>query len=107
MSGQLLHVGANVTCAHSGTASPSSTNARVTVSGQPTALLSASYLVSACTFPPPNAGNGPCVSATWSSGTVRVTSTGQPLAILGGSATCTPTGTPLLTLSAQTRVVAS
>lgn len=107
MPGSLLHLGANVTCAHSGSATPSVTNPRVTVSGQPTALLSAPYLVSGCTFPPPSAANGPCVSAQWLTGTVRVTSGGQPLAIIGGSAICAPTGTPLLTLSAQTRAVAS
>ena len=107
MPGPLLHLGANVTCAHAAPASPSTTNPRVTVSGQPTALLTVPYLVSGCTLPPPNAANGPCVSGQWQSGTTRVKSTGQPLAIMGGSATCTPTGTPLLTQSAQTRAVAT
>jgi hypothetical protein len=107
MPGPLLHLGASVTCAHSGQATPSATNPRVTVSGQPTALLTVPYLIAACTFPPPSAANGPCVTAQWVAGTVRVTSLGQPLAILGGSAICAPTGTPLLTISAQVRAVAS
>ena len=37
----LLHLGASVTCSHTGAAKPATTNSRVTVSGQPTALLSA------------------------------------------------------------------
>lgn len=107
MPGSLLHLGASVTCSHSGPAKPAATNSRVTVSGQPTALLSVPYQVTGCTLPPPNAANGPCVSATWSVGTTRVTSNGQPLAILGGTAQCAPTATPLLTVSAQTRAIAT
>jgi len=107
MPGPLLHLGADVSCAHQGPATPAAPNPRVTVSGQPTALLSVPYVVSACTLPPPTVANGPCVSAIWSVGTVRVTSAGQPLAILGGVAQCVPTATPLLTKSAQTRVIAT
>jgi hypothetical protein len=107
MPGPLLHIGADVTCAHQGPATPATPNPRVTVSGQATALLSVPYLVSACTLPPPSTANGPCVSATWTVGTVRVKSVGQPLAILGGVAQCVPTGTPLLTKSAQTRAIAT
>jgi hypothetical protein len=107
MPGFLLHVGAQVTCAHLAPASPSTPNPRVTVSGQPTALLSVPYLISGCTLPPPTVANGPCVTAQWTVGSVRVTSTGQPLAIMGGTAICAPTGTPLVTVAAQTRALAT
>lgn len=107
MPGFLLHLSAQVLCAHGGTATPSATNPRVLVSGLPTALLPAPYLVAGCALPPPPAANGPCVTAQWTTGSLRVVSTGQPLAVMGGSATCVPTGTPLLTVSAQTRVMAT
>lgn len=107
MPGALLHEGATVTCSHTGQAKPATTNSRVTVGGQPTALLNVPYQVSGCTFPPPNAANGPCVSASWTVGTTRVTSVGQALAIMGGTAQCVPTSTPLLTVQAQTRVIAT
>ena len=107
MPGPLLHVGAQVKCAHGGTATPASPNPRVTVSGQPTALISVPYLIAGCALPPPIASNGPCVTGQWMTGAVRVTSNGQPLAILSGTSVCTPSGTPMLALSAQTRVVAT
>jgi len=40
MPGFLVHVGAQVTCSHAGQAQPSVPNPRVTVSDQPTVLLS-------------------------------------------------------------------
>lgn len=107
MPGYLLHLGAQVTCAHGGPALPTVTNPRVMVSGQPTAPLTAPYSVTGCTFPPPTAANGPCAVATWVVGTVRVTSLGQPFAIVGGQAVCAPTGTPLLPVAAQPRVLAT
>lgn len=107
MPGALLHQGATVTCSHTGQAKPASTNSRVKVSDQPTAFMSVPYQVSGCTLPPPNAANGPCVSATWSTGTTKVTSNGQPLAIMGGTAQCVPTSAPLMTVSAQTKVIAT
>jgi len=42
-------------------------------------------------------------AAQWTVGTTRVTSNGQPLVISTGSATCTPTGVPLLTVSSQVK----
>jgi len=107
MPGFLLHVGAQVKCAHGGTAQPTVPNPRVLVGGQPTVQLSPPWVVAACALPPPPAANGPCVTAQWTVGSVRVTSTGQPLVILGGLAVCVPTGTPLLAVSAQTRALAT
>lgn len=104
MPGFLLHTGATVQCAHAGQSMPIAPNARVTVSGQPTATIAAPWSVVGCPFPP-NSG-GPCVTAQWSTGTTRVTSNGQPLVIFGGVATCAPTGVPLLAVQSQTRVTA-
>jgi len=107
MPGPLLHLGAQVKCLHGGTATPASVNPRVQVSGQPTALMTVPYLIAGCALPPPPGANGPCVSGQWLTGTVRVTANGQPLAIIGGTSVCAPSGTPLLPISAQTRVVAT
>lgn len=51
MPGYLLHVGATVLCAHAGQATPTAPNPRVTVSGQPTILLSTPYVIAGCAFP--------------------------------------------------------
>ncbi len=106
MPGFLLHVGATVLCSHAGQATPTVPNPRVTVSGQPTVLMTSPYVVAGCTLPPPPTANGPCVSAQWLSGTLRVTSNGQPLLVQTSQAICAPTGTPLIIMVTQTRVSA-
>jgi hypothetical protein len=85
---------------------PTAPSARVTVSGMPIATIAAPYAVAGCAFVPP-AGNGPCVLAQWVVGAVQVLSEGQPVVIMSGVATCVPTGTPLLPVSAQTRALAT
>ncbi|WP_299088177.1 hypothetical protein [uncultured Microbacterium sp.] len=106
MPGPILHAGAVVTCAHGGQATPTAPVARVLVSGMPVAVMTAPYAVAGCAFVPPG-GNGPCATAQWTVGAVRVTVTGQPVVIQSGVATCVPTATPLLPVSAQTRVIAT
>jgi hypothetical protein len=76
------------------------------VSGMPIATIAAPYSIAGCAFVPP-AGNGPCVTAQWVVGAVQVMSEGQPVAIMTGMATCVPTGTPLLPVQAQARVIAT
>jgi hypothetical protein len=99
-------VGATVLCAHGGQAMPTAPVARVLVSGMPIATIAAPYSVAGCAFAPP-AGNGPCVTAQWMVGAVRVTAMGQPVVILSGVSVCAPTGTPLVPVSSQVRVVAT
>ncbi len=99
-------MGATVLCAHGGQAIPTVPSPRVMVSGMPIATIAAPYTVAGCAFAPP-AGNGPCVTAQWIVGAVQVMSEGQPVAIMTGVATCVPTGTPLVPVQAQTRVIAT
>ena len=108
MPGFLLHVGAQVSCSHGGQATPTATNLKVLVNGQPTVLVTAPYLVAGCTLPPPTAANGPCVSAQWLpvTGTTRVTSFGQPLLVLSSQELCAPTGTPVIIGNTQKKVSA-
>ena len=104
MPGFLLHLGAAVQCMHAGQATPTVTNPRVTVTGQPTVNISAPYVIAGCTLPPPPAANGPCVTAQFLAAATRITSLGQPLLLLDSQSICTPTGSPLLILTTQTRV---
>jgi hypothetical protein len=106
MPGFLVHVGAQVMCAHGGQAQPTVPNPRVVVSGQPTVTIAPPYVVAGCALPPPIAANGPCVTATWLTGTTRVLSLGQPLVVQSSTSICVPTGTPLLIAVTQTRVFA-
>ncbi len=102
MPGFLVHLGAQVTCAHGGQAVPTAPDPRVTVMGQPIATIAAPYAVAGCPLPP-NAG-GPCVTAQWVVGATRVLAGGQPVALQAGQAVCAPTGVPLLVLVTQARV---
>jgi hypothetical protein len=104
MPGFLLHVGAQVMCAHGGQAQPTVPNPRVAVMGQPTVAMTAPYVIAGCALPPPIAANGPCVMAQWITAATRITSNGQPLLLLDSQAICAPTGTPLLIVMTQTRV---
>jgi hypothetical protein len=106
MPGFLVHVGAQVLCSHGGQAQPTVPNPRVLVSGQPTVLMTAPYVVAGCVFPPPPAANGPCVTAQWLSGTTRVLSNGMPLVVQSSASICAPTGTPLLIILTQLRASA-
>lgn len=106
MPGPILHMGAIVLCTHGGQAVPTVPSPVVLLSGMPAATVAAPYVVAGCAFVPP-AGNGPCVTGQWTVGTVRVVSQGQPLVIMSGVSTCIPTGTPLLPVTAQTRVIAT
>jgi hypothetical protein len=104
MPGFLVHVGAKVVCSHQGQAQPTVPNPRVTVSGFATVAMTSPYMVAGCTFPPPPAANGPCVSAQFTTGSLRITSNLQPLLLLDSKALCVPTGTPLIITVTQMRV---
>jgi hypothetical protein len=107
MPGFLLHLGATVTCAHAGQATPTAPNPRVLVSGQPVVTLTSPAVVAGCALPPPPAANGPCVTAQYLTGAVRILAAGQPVLLFDSQAICAPTGTPLITIATQTRVVGS
>jgi hypothetical protein len=103
MPGFLLHLGATVLCAHGGQATPTAPNPRVTVSGQPIVTQPTPYTVAGCTLPP-QAG-GPDVTAQWVTGATRISSNRQPVLLLDNRAICVPSGTPLMPVVTQTRVL--
>lgn len=78
---------------------------RVTVSASPVVTLSTPYVVAGCALtgtPTP-----PCVTGQWLVGAARVLAGGVPVAVQSGTSVTTPTGTPLLAVAVQPRVVAS
>ena len=83
---------------------PTAPNPRVTVGGQPTVVLTTPYAIAGCPF---IVGSSPvpCVTAQWTVAATRVTSNGQPVVLMDSQAICTPNGTPLLPVAAQTRVI--
>ncbi len=107
MPGFVLHQGATVTCMHGGNATPTKPDLRVSVSGAKVTVQPAPYTVAGCALPPPTAGNGPCVTAQWTSGATRVKASGQPVLVQSSQAVCAPTGTGVIIAQTQTRVKAT
>jgi len=107
MGNYMLDTSATVQCMHAGQAQAAGSNPRVKLGGQPIVTQSNSFMVSGCTMPPPNAGNGPCVTAMWTSAATRVKAGGVPVLTKDSQATCTPTGTGLNILNTQMRVKAT
>jgi hypothetical protein len=107
MPGPLLQTSAIVICSHFGLAKPTVPVPRVLLNGQPVVTLPGPWVVSGCPLPPPPAANGPCVTAQFLTAATRVLVTGQPVLLLDSQSVCAPTGTPLLPLLTQFRVIAT
>ena len=105
MPAPILHLGATVLCTHAGQATPLAPFPRVTVSGQPLVTIASPYAVAGCALT--GTSTPPCVTGQWLLGATRVLAGGVPVATLSGSSVCIPTGTPMLALLAQTRVLAT
>jgi hypothetical protein len=105
MPAPILHLGATVLCSHAGQATPLAPFPRVTLSGQPAVTLASPYAIAACALT--GTTNPPCVTGQWTAGAVRVLAGGAPVATLAGQSVCTPTGTPMMPVVAQLRVLAS
>ena len=104
--GYMLDTSSTVQCMHAGQAQAAGSNPRVKMNGQPIVTQTNSYTVSGCTMPSPTAGNGPCVSAQWTSAATRVKAGGTPVLTRDSQAICAPTGTGLMILNTQVRVKA-
>jgi hypothetical protein len=104
MSSALVQFNATVICVHAGQAQPSVGATRVKLGGPKAVLQSDLYSITGCTLPPPPNGNGPCLTATWSTAATRVKAGGVPLLLMDSQASCLPTGTGLSVVATQTRV---
>jgi uncharacterized Zn-binding protein involved in type VI secretion len=105
MPGPILHLNAVVLCSHGGTAQALAPVPRVLVSGQPVATLATPYAIAGCALA--SVPSPPCVTGQWIAGAARVLALGVPVAVQSGQSTCVPTGTPMLPVTAQPRVVAT
>lgn len=110
MPGPVLHTGASAQCPHGGPLQIIAASPRVTVNGQPVAVVTDQGMVSGCPFTLPNGTPQPCLTTQWLVASTRVVANGQPVLInpltaLCISATQVPQGPPIITAS-QTRVVA-
>jgi hypothetical protein len=76
---------------------------RVTLTGQPVVTLASPYGITGCALSATS--TPPCVTGQWLTGAVRVLAGGVPVATMAGTSTCIPTGTPMLPLTAQVRVL--
>ena len=105
MPAPVLHLGATVLCSHAGQAMPAAPFPRVMLSGQPVVTLSSPYLIIGCALT--GSPTPPCATGQWMTGAARVLAGGIPVATLMGSSTCIPTGTPMLPVASQVRVLAT
>jgi hypothetical protein len=77
----------------------------VTLTAQPVVTLTSPYAIVGCALtgtPTP-----PCVTGQFLVGAVRVLAGGSPVVTLVSQSVCVPTGTPMLPVMAQTRVLAT
>ena len=89
---------------HAGPATPLTPFPRVQLSGQPVTTLSTPYAITGCAL---TGSAPPCVTAQWVVGAARVLAGGVPVLIQTGQAVCVSTGTGLLPLVVQPRVLAT
>lgn len=76
---------------------------RVLLSGQPVVNISSPYAITGCALT--GTSTPPCVTGQWTTGAVRVLAGGVPVALMTGTSTCVPTGTPMLPMTSQVRVM--
>ena len=105
MPAPVIHLGATVLCSHAGTATPTAPFPRVTVSGQPIVTLTCPYTIVGCALTGTTVP--PCVTGQFLAGALRVVAGGAPVVTMIGQSVCTPTGTPMLPVAAQARVLAT
>lgn len=98
----VLNEDSEVTCAHTGTATPTATDQRVKVDGKAVVTLATPYSIRCTLQPAP--GVVPCATGQWLVGAGRVKASGQPVVLMTSSSTSAPNGLPLQVLKAQTRV---
>lgn len=105
MPAPILHLGATVLCSHAGQATPMAPFPRVMVSAQPVVTLTSPYAIAGCALT--STPTPPCVTGQFVMGAARVLAGGAPVATLVSQSVCVPTGTPMLPVMAQTRVLAT
>jgi hypothetical protein len=103
MGSPLLTATTQLQCVHGGQATPLVSNPRVSIMQARLLTVVAACSVAGCSLPPP--AGGPCATATWGSPATRITASGLPLLLSTSVATTVPTGTTLLVVPTQARVM--
>jgi hypothetical protein len=88
---------------HAGPATPAAPFPRVLLSGQPVVTIASPYVIAGCALtgtPAP-----PCATGQWIVGATRVVAGGAPVVSMAGASVCVPTGTPMMPVSTQPRVL--
>jgi uncharacterized Zn-binding protein involved in type VI secretion len=88
MPGPLVDVASTLLCPHGGKVQITSSDTRVTASGQPVATIGDVYVVSGCPFTTPAGVPEPCVSVQWTVGAARVTIEGRPALVTSAVGLC-------------------
>lgn len=101
----VLHLGATVICMHAGQAHPVMPFPRVTVSGEPVVQTAILHTIVGCSLV--GSSGAFCATGQWLVGASRVMAGGLPVAVVGGTAVCAATGTGMVAISSQTRVIAT
>jgi hypothetical protein len=109
MPGYLLHQGISITCPHGGSGQLTPANTKVTVGGQPVAVVSDQTTIAGCAFNVSNVPS-PCVLVQWQMPATRVTVGGTPALLSSSiglcmSAASVPQG-PATVSGYQTKVTA-
>lgn len=110
MPGNLVHVGATITCPHGGMAMPQAPGARVMVGGQVVTTLADVYTVAGCPFTVSGKPQ-PCLTVHWTAPSGRVRVNGSPALVSASTGICSsgeqiPQGPAAVTV-VQQRAVAS
>jgi hypothetical protein len=105
MPAPVLHLGATVLCSHAGQATPLAPFPRVTVSAQPVVTIASPYAIAGCALTGTSAP--PCATGQFVMAATRVLAGGAPITTLASQSVCVPTGTPMMPLTAQVRVLAT
>jgi hypothetical protein len=110
MGTSVLQLGCTIQCPHGGSAICVTQNARVKLGGAPALLVSDSFTVVGCSFPP-SGPPSPCVTIEWQAPAARVKVGGTPVLLetsigLCKAATQAVQG-PAVVSGVQTRVKAS
>lgn len=105
MPGAVMHLGASVTCAHGGPATPTAPYTRVTLGGRPVVTVAAPYTIAYCNLPPAAAALR-CSAGQWLAGSTRVFAGGRALVLDSSPSLCVPNGAAMVVLECQARVTA-
>ena len=103
----ILNQGAIVQCDHQGKAEPNTLAAKVLIINKPVVVMGTGphYSFAACPNPPPNASNGPCMTAIFSGPATKVFAGNLPVLVMTSMGQCAPTAVTAKATTVTDKVV--